>query len=65
MTRDLYRGINEFKKRHQPATNVVKDENGDLLADSHNISNLWKNYYCQLFNEGYLVSTMLSRLMNH
>jgi hypothetical protein len=22
----------------------VKDENGDLLADSHNILNTWKNY---------------------
>jgi hypothetical protein len=23
--------------------NLVKDENGDLLADSHNILNKWKN----------------------
>jgi hypothetical protein len=23
----------------------VKDENGDLLADSHNILNRWKNYF--------------------
>jgi hypothetical protein len=28
----------------------VKDENGDLLADSHNILNRWKNYYSQLLN---------------
>jgi hypothetical protein len=28
----------------------VKDENGDLLADSHNIVNRWKNYYSQLLN---------------
>jgi hypothetical protein len=26
----------------------VKDENGDLLADSHNILNRWKNYFSQL-----------------
>jgi hypothetical protein len=26
----------------------VKDENGDLLADSHNILNKWKNYFSQL-----------------
>jgi hypothetical protein len=26
------------------------DENGDLLADSHNISNRWKNYFSQLLN---------------
>jgi hypothetical protein len=23
----------------------MKDENGDLLADSHNILNRWKNYF--------------------
>jgi hypothetical protein len=28
----------------------VKDENGDLLADSHNILNRWKNYFSQLLN---------------
>jgi hypothetical protein len=26
----------------------VKDENGDLLADSYNILNRWKNYFPQL-----------------
>jgi hypothetical protein len=35
--RDLYRGINDFKRGHQPRSNLVEDENGDLLADSHNI----------------------------
>jgi hypothetical protein len=28
--RDLYRGINDFKKGYQPRTNIVKDEQGDL-----------------------------------
>jgi hypothetical protein len=28
----------------------VKDENGDLLGDSHNILNRWKNYFSQLLN---------------
>jgi hypothetical protein len=37
--RDLYRGINEFERGYQPRSNLVKDENGDLLADSHNILN--------------------------
>jgi hypothetical protein len=31
--RSLYREINEFKKGYQPRNNLVKDENGDLLAD--------------------------------
>jgi hypothetical protein len=28
----------------------VKDENGDLLADSHYILNRWNNYFPQSFN---------------
>jgi hypothetical protein len=28
----------------------MKDENGELLADSHNILNMWKNYFSQLLN---------------
>jgi hypothetical protein len=28
----------------------VKDKNGDLLADSHNILNRWKNHFPQLLN---------------
>jgi hypothetical protein len=28
----------------------VNDENCDLLADSHNILNRWKNYFSQLLN---------------
>jgi hypothetical protein len=31
--RDLYRGINEFKRGYHPRNRLVKDENGDLLAD--------------------------------
>jgi hypothetical protein len=43
-TRDLYREINDFKRGYQLRSNLVKDENGDLLADSH-ILNRWKNYF--------------------
>jgi hypothetical protein len=46
--RQLYRGINEFKKGYQPRTNLVKDEMGDLLTDSFKIVNEWMNYFCQL-----------------
>jgi hypothetical protein len=28
----------------------VKDENGDLLADSHNILNRWNNYFSHFLN---------------
>jgi hypothetical protein len=48
--RYLYRVINEFKRGYQPRNNLMKDENGDLLADSHNVLNRWKNYFSQLLN---------------
>jgi len=35
--RDLYRGINDFKKWYQPRTTIVKDEKGDLVEDPHGI----------------------------
>jgi len=45
----LYRGINDFKKGYQPRCNIVKDEKGDLVADSHSIVARWRNYFSQLF----------------
>jgi hypothetical protein len=43
--RGQHRGINEFRRGYQLRNNLVKDENGDLLADSNNILNRWKNYF--------------------
>jgi hypothetical protein len=48
--RGLYRGINEFKRGYQPRSNLVKDEIGDLLADSNTTLNRWKSYFSQLLN---------------
>jgi len=39
--RDLYRGINDVKKGYQPRRGIVKDEKGDLVADSHSIMELF------------------------
>ena len=46
----MYRGIYVFKKGYQPRCNIVKDEKGDLVADSHSIVARWKNYLSHLFN---------------
>ena len=46
----MYRGINGFKKGYQPRTLIVKDENGDLVADFHSIMARWRNYFSQLLN---------------
>jgi len=43
--RDLYRGINDFKKSYQPRTTIVKDEKGDLVADSNSIMARWRNFF--------------------
>ena len=48
--RNLYRGINDFKKEYQHRCNIVKDVKGDLVADSHSILARWRNYFSQLFN---------------
>jgi len=46
----LYRGINAFKKGYLTRCNIVKDEKGDLVAESHSIVARWRNYFYQLFN---------------
>jgi hypothetical protein len=48
--RDLYSGINEFKRGYKPRSNFVKDENGDLLTDTSNTANRWMGYYSQILN---------------
>ena len=47
--RDLYRGINDFKKGYHPRTNVVRDEKGDLVADCYSIVARWRIRFSQLF----------------
>jgi hypothetical protein len=46
----LYRGINEFKKGYKPRINIIKDENGNLLADPQSVLNRWKHLFNQLLN---------------
>ena len=48
--RDLYRGINDFKKGYQPRNNTVKDKKGDLVAGPNNILARWRNELFQLLN---------------
>jgi hypothetical protein len=48
--KNSYRIINEFNWGYQPRSNFVTYKNGDLLADSQNSLNRWKNYFLQLWN---------------
>jgi hypothetical protein len=49
-TLETYGSINDFKRGYKLGSNIVKGDNGDLLADSHNILNRRKNYFSQLMN---------------
>jgi hypothetical protein len=46
----LHRDINEFKEGYQRRINIIKDENGNLIADLHSVLNRWKNFFNQLLN---------------
>jgi len=46
----LYRDINDFKKGYRLRKNIVKDEKGDLFAESHIILAKWSKHFSQLLN---------------
>jgi hypothetical protein len=48
--RNLYKGINDFKKGYQPRTNIVKDEKSGLVTVSQSILVRWRKRIYQLFN---------------
>jgi hypothetical protein len=46
----LFRGINDFKKGYELRTNMVKDEKGDLFANSHSILARCRIHFSQPLN---------------
>jgi len=42
--------MNDFMKDYQPRTNIVKDEKGDSVADSHSILGSWRKHFSQLLH---------------
>jgi len=38
------------KTGYHTGTNIVKDETGDLVTDSHSILARWRNHFSQLLN---------------
>jgi hypothetical protein len=44
----MCRGINDFRNGYQPRTNIIKDEKGELVADSHSILARQRNNFSQL-----------------
>jgi hypothetical protein len=35
---------------YQPRINIIKEENGNLLADPQSVLNRWKNFFIQVLN---------------
>ena len=48
--RNMYRGIREIRGGHQSRTDMIKDENGNLLGDTKSILNRWRNYFNNVLN---------------
>ncbi|PSN35187.1 hypothetical protein C0J52_22574 [Blattella germanica] len=48
--RELYQGIRIERKGFQARTNIIKNENGNMLADAKSILNRWGNFFNQLLN---------------
>ena len=48
--RDLDWSIKGFKKGYQSRINIVKDEKGNLVSDSHSILARCRNHFFHLFN---------------
>jgi hypothetical protein len=48
--KQLYKGINDFKRGYQPRINIVNDEKGDLATNSHSILVRCRTHFSQLLN---------------
>ena len=48
--REIYKGINEFKKGYQPRTYVIKKNDGSILADTTSILSIWEQFFSNLLN---------------
>jgi hypothetical protein len=59
--------INELQKNYQPRTNLVNDEKGDFLADTHSTLNSRKHHSCQVLNTHGLIPSGRLKLtqLNH
>jgi hypothetical protein len=48
--REMYKGINEFKKGYQPCTYVIKKHNGIIVAYTTSILSRWEQFFIVLLN---------------
>ena len=48
--RNFYRGISDFRSVYQSRISIVRDEKGELFADSHSILARWRYHFSHLFD---------------
>ena len=48
--REMYKGINEFKKGYQPRPFVIKKHDGAIVADITSILSRWEQFFNNLLN---------------
>ena len=48
--REMYKGINEFKKGYQPRAYVIKKHNGTIVVDTTSIVSRWEQFFSNLLN---------------
>ena len=48
--REMYKGINEFKKGYHPRAYVIKKDDGTIIADTSSILSRWEQFFSNLLN---------------
>ena len=48
--REMYKGINEFKKGYQHRAYVIKKHDGTIVADTTSILSRWEQFFSNLLN---------------
>ena len=48
--REMYKGINEFKKGYQSRAHVIKKHDGTIVADTTSILSRWEQFFSNLLN---------------
>ena len=48
--REIYKGINEFKKGYQTRTYIIKKHDGTIVADTISILSKWEQFFSCLLN---------------
>jgi hypothetical protein len=49
-TRKMYQTINQFKKGYQHKHNIIRNKKGELVINTKERAEIWKEYFDKLLN---------------